>query len=174
MAYVKIPHNFFDIEELKLIEAKNRSDEVICFLLKLILKSEPSTEGSREYSIRNIEITGRVLSVLFHHDESMIHYAMYIFKELNIVNWEPNKITINQFWKGNRDRNTPEYKNWRITVFERDGYKCTKCGTHKDIQAHHIISWADTNDRRHLRFDQENGITLCRSCHLDEHGGSWR
>ena len=30
------------------------------------------------------------------------------------------------------------------------------------LNAHHIIKWADAS---HLRFDEDNGITLCYRCH---------
>jgi len=70
-------------------------------------------------------------------------------------------------WKGGispRTLNTKEYKEWRKKVFERDGYKCIKCGYDKGriLQAHHKKSWEDYPE---LRFDVENGETLCIDCH---------
>lgn len=63
-------------------------------------------------------------------------------------------------------RNMPEYIDWRSSVFERDSYECQNCGSSKDIQAHHIKAWSGHPS---LRFDLENGITLCRKCHADIH-----
>jgi len=66
-------------------------------------------------------------------------------------------------------RNTEEYNNWRFSVYKRDFYTCRTCNKHcrkKDIVAHHIKSFKDFPD---LRFDIENGVTLCRSCHKKEH-----
>lgn len=60
---------------------------------------------------------------------------------------------------------TVEYKIWRSSVFERDRYKCQKCGKGGYLEAHHIKSWA-TNPE--LRYDTSNGITLCRECHAKE------
>ncbi|TJW14336.1 MAG: hypothetical protein E5W82_10175 [Mesorhizobium sp.] len=66
------------------------------------------------------------------------------------------------------DRRRPEYRVWRESIFERDGFACTKCGDDKggNLRAHHIKSFADFPS---LRFDVENGVTLCHPCHELEH-----
>lgn len=65
-----------------------------------------------------------------------------------------------------RARHSHELVLWRESVFERDGYKCTKCGDGGTIQAHHIEHWATTKS---LRFEISNGTTLCIKCHGKEH-----
>ena len=64
------------------------------------------------------------------------------------------------------ERNTPEYKLWRLAVYQRDGFECKKCGERmrkgRNIQAHHIRKWADFPE---LRYNVNNGITLCWRCH---------
>jgi predicted HNH restriction endonuclease len=64
------------------------------------------------------------------------------------------------------ERNTPEYKLWRLSVYQRDGFKCKKCGQKlrkgRNLQAHHIMPWATYPL---LRYDVNNGITLCWDCH---------
>ena len=50
----------------------------------------------------------------------------------------------------------------RQRVFERDGYRCVRCGTDKGIQWAHIITRARTN----LRWLLENALTLCGGCHM--------
>lgn len=76
-------------------------------------------------------------------------------------------------WKGGitpenvRQRNSVEYSEWRKAVFKRDNYTCCIC--HKvggRLNAHHIKHWA-TNPE--LRFDVNNGITLCSECHKEIH-----
>lgn len=51
-------------------------------------------------------------------------------------------------------------------VLERDGYRCRRCGAPKrgakSLHAHHVAPWAGNEA---LRFDPENAVTLCRSCH---------
>lgn len=66
------------------------------------------------------------------------------------------------------DRRKPEYKEWRLKVFERDNYTCTKCGdaTGGNLRAHHIKPFCDFPD---LRFEVSNGKTLCHVCHELEH-----
>lgn len=62
-------------------------------------------------------------------------------------------------------RNMPEYIEWRKAVFERDNWTCQECGAHGE-QAHHIKQWAHHSE---LRFDVDNGITLCKACHAKKH-----
>jgi hypothetical protein len=56
------------------------------------------------------------------------------------------------------------YKNWRNQVYKRDGYCCQwpKCGIKKKLNAHHIRRWSDYPG---LRFNVNNGITLCSRHH---------
>ena len=71
--------------------------------------------------------------------------------------------------EGSTIRHSCEYKEWRTQVYMRDHYECQHCGIHcksGEIVAHHIKSFADYE---HLRFYVDNGITLCRSCHLSLH-----
>lgn len=68
--------------------------------------------------------------------------------------------------KGRHDRNfhDPDYKKWRIEVYKRDNYKCKI--ENKDcrgrIEAHHILVWRDYPE---LRYQVNNGITLCHAHH---------
>ena len=64
-------------------------------------------------------------------------------------------------------RNVPENNRWRKAVYERDNYTCKACskaGGH--LVAHHIVPYS-TN--KQLRFDVDNGITLCKTCHKEFH-----
>ncbi len=73
-------------------------------------------------------------------------------------------------WIGTIDRRRTtriEYKEWRINVFKRDNYTCQYCLTRGGfINAHHIKPWAKFPN---LRFDINNGLTLCKDCHLEVH-----
>lgn len=59
-----------------------------------------------------------------------------------------------------------EYKEWRETVLNRDGRKCTECGTTSNLHAHHIIGVQEAPD---LIYDVSNGKTLCKHCHMKAH-----
>ena len=79
----------------------------------------------------------------------------------------------NSKWKGgvstinDKIRKSKEYKEWRLSVYRKYFYTCQICGKKdKSIVAHHIKNFADYPE---LRFLVNNGIVLCRSCHLKVH-----
>jgi len=51
-------------------------------------------------------------------------------------------------------------------VYARDNYRCVRCSapktTPRSLHAHHIKPWAGNPA---LRFDLDNLVTLCRTCH---------
>jgi len=64
-------------------------------------------------------------------------------------------------------RQTVEYKKWRLDVFRKDSFKCQACGTvGAGLNAHHIKPFAKY---KALRCDLDNGITLCEKCHKELH-----
>ncbi len=83
-------------------------------------------------------------------------------------NWQNGKTE-----ESKRLRNTVQYKNWRTAVFERDDYTCQKCGDNRggNLEADHIKQFAYFLE---LRFDVDNGRTLCVPCHrkTDTYGNS--
>ena len=72
-------------------------------------------------------------------------------------------------WKGgvtpenHRIRTSEEYKQWAKAVKERDNYTCQDCGQRGGIlHSDHRKSFAYFPD---LRFNLDNGRTLCIDCH---------
>lgn len=83
----------------------------------------------------------------------------------------------NHFWKGGVNgendtlRHRREYKDWRTSVYERDNYTCQCCGSYGGrLNAHHINQFSDYPE---LRYDINNGITLCAKCHDSTENGSF-
>ena len=72
-------------------------------------------------------------------------------------NWKGGITPINK-----QIRQSLEYKLWRVSVFQRDKWKCVWCGAGGDIQADHIKPFAYYPE---LRFAIDNGRTLCVKCH---------
>lgn len=60
---------------------------------------------------------------------------------------------------------SPHWKALRGEALKRDGDKCTRCGSKRILQVHHMIY--------RTRFEDsllEDLITLCKECHQAEHG----
>lgn len=80
----------------------------------------------------------------------------------HVTNWDKR-----QHMCFGRNRTNPKYIAWRKTVFERDNYTCKKCYSRGGrLVAHHIKRWADCENSR---YDVDNGLTLCKECHKQEH-----
>jgi 5-methylcytosine-specific restriction endonuclease McrA len=94
-------------------------------------------------------------------------------------------------WKGGASklntaiRQMNENRKWMDAVKERDGGKCVRCDSTREIESHHIIELVtlieaykvQTRDdaRKIAKFwDLDNGITLCQPCHYVEHGRTYR
>lgn len=68
-----------------------------------------------------------------------------------------------------RNFDDPLYKEWRRRVLKRDKNKCQmpSCRRKKRLQVHHIQRWADNP---YMRYDEDNGISLCWDCHNQVNG----
>jgi hypothetical protein len=72
-------------------------------------------------------------------------------------------------WKGGKGTErhrimlSHRYQAWRSQVFLRDNYTCQICDEYAGyLHADHIKSWAKFPE---LRYEVNNGRTLCRACH---------
>ena len=60
------------------------------------------------------------------------------------------------------------WRKLRKVVIERDGHRCTRCGTAKSLTVHHIIP---VRKDPSMALELDNCVTLCRSCHGRAEGG---
>lgn len=77
-------------------------------------------------------------------------------------NWNPELTDEDRI----KERKSFEDTQWRISVWRRDRFKCQKCGSNKKLNAHHILNH---KTHKELRYDVNNGITLCEDCHIKFH-----
>lgn len=82
----------------------------------------------------------------------------------------------NPNWKGGevsdevRERRSYKAKKWREAVLQRDDFTCQECGSRERLHVHHILPFSDHPERR---WDINNGLTVCVSCHEQIHGRSF-
>ena len=161
----KIRYEFFQQKEIKKLRNTVDGDTYTKVYIKLLEYSYQDDgiiyfEGTEENIYEQ-------LSLEFDEKYENIEFLLkFLYKEnlLEIINDDTIKL---KYFKLSRDRNSPEYKEWRKEVFTRDNYTCQHCKTHgTQLEAHHIKPWAlYPNDR----FDVNNGITLCVKCHKRVH-----
>ena len=83
---------------------------------------------------------------------------------------------------GDKIKNGIEYRQWRSDVFTKDNFTCQDCGDNRggNLNAHHIIrrstiiqKYEITTIEQAKRCEElwniNNGITLCKDCHIKVH-----
>ncbi|MDE0331476.1 MAG: HNH endonuclease [Nitrospinae bacterium] len=61
--------------------------------------------------------------------------------------------------------NKRKWAAFRREIFERDGWRCVKCGGAGRLECHHPHKL----EHGGAPFDPANAETLCRECHVREH-----
>jgi hypothetical protein len=85
---------------------------------------------------------------------------------LDLVSVDWRSVAGPEILGGLLERDSPEVRNWRAAVLERDQFECQECGSTDNLHAHHINRWIDAPE---LRIDIDNGLTLCQPCHQAVH-----
>lgn len=62
-------------------------------------------------------------------------------------------------------RKSNDYRKWKLSVIRRDS-RCVICNSLQKRNAHHI---QDASHHTELRYDMDNGVTLCENCHKNFH-----
>ena len=63
-----------------------------------------------------------------------------------------------------KERGRP-WERMRRRAFDRDGWRCRRCGAGGPLEAHHVTPIGAGG----AVFDLANLETLCRGCHVAEH-----
>ena len=90
-----------------------------------------------------------------------VNHIDFVEKRTSCIDDGKSAYSSNEFSK-----NSPEYKEWRDKVIERDRRTCQCCGLDMKLQAHHIFGSEEYPEMAH---DVDNGITLCKFCHDKYH-----
>ena len=78
--------------------------------------------------------------------------------------WNPE--LTNEERKDRRNIKCPDNVRWAFEVKKRDRFECQICFINKKLASHHIEAFAQHVDKR---LDVDNGICLCKTCHLSFH-----
>ena len=71
---------------------------------------------------------------------------------------------MSRHYKGQSQAEGMVWEGRRRQVFDRDRWRCQRCGRSGRLEAHHIVEIAHggTNDQGNLQ-------SLCRTCHIEQH-----
>ena len=165
--WLKLHKKFFEQSENQILESLGNN--YLLFYIKLLcLSTEDKFYPSK---------STRTIARDTHESKEFVERAIMLLREYDFIRVDDreflyvpyiSKTTVMQSAeKEGRDRNSNDYKLWRLRVFERDNFTCQDCGERGGrLNAHHIKSW-----RKHpsLRFVTANGVTLCERCHKGRH-----
>lgn len=166
--WINIPADFFDREPIRTLENMPESSGNILLYIELLCRSY-SLNRKGIFSVGNIALTDSTLYCVFRYDS--IGERLKVLEHFGLIKRSEKTVQVFKFWVDLHDRNSVQYREWRKSVFQRDGFCCVKCGTRANLQAHHIKSW---KSNKALRYTVSNGVTLCKKCHLEAHGGCWK
>lgn len=173
--YLKLKENFFESEEIKLLEAGENGYLYSNIYLRLLLKADYLKSGYRYIDLSKYEnkyTLSKIVGIFLSINHVIINKSLEVIKHVGLISINNMFLTIKDVnFNFDRDRTTAEYIEWRKNVFIRDDFTCRICGTSKvALNAHHILRWAT---HKHERFSINNGITVCVDCHKLIHSGGY-
>lgn len=149
-----------------------RTDEVKR-KISLAKKGKPACGGVFKKGHKKVGNCG-VKKGFKHSDETKIKMSLSAPKGKNHPLYKLNKGRFGKLsprWIEDRtllakrqERNDTSYREWRLNVWKRDNFKCkiNNCDCSGKIIAHHILGWSLYPE---LRYEINNGITLCQAHH---------
>lgn len=99
----------------------------------------------------------------FKRENNCVKCKSLRYKGENNHNWNPDLTEEDRLQLGRYEEG---YKAWRCEIFKKYKHKCDICGSKKNKQVHHLESYANN---KHLRTDINNGVCLCKDCHVEFH-----
>ena len=165
--WLKLKRDFFYDNAIILLKAqKDGSSLIICYL-KMLCMSIPSgrIDMSRNRLARRLDMSVEELEKAL----EILQFYQLVFDddEILVLPYVKKETVASSTEKEGRDRNSSDYKNWRMAVYMKDNFTCQSCGIRGvELNAHHIKSWRSFPEER---FNIDNGITLCVDCHKKIH-----
>ena len=165
--YLKVKENFFDSEQMIILEAMQDGYLYSNILLKLYLKGDFYKRGYRIIVFNNYfrqDTYVKILSIYYHAAETVLASALTAFDSLGLVSVTEGGLILRDINVDiDRNRSSKIYVDWRNRIFERDKYTCSICGlSGVKVNAHHIKRWCSNIEDR---YKLNNGTTLCLNCH---------
>ena len=145
-------------------QAKNIDEQEV--VKKYVELKERTIDIAKEYGVTQVTIR-RILK----KQGVQIVFKPPVLKETRIKQSAVKQGVSVSEWEGfitdPKIRMTWQYNEWRKNVLERDKFVCQVCGKKgKGLQAHHKKTFAQYPE---LRYDVQNGITVCKTCHNEIH-----
>lgn len=138
---------------------KGKSKRVTLKVLDGIKKRKISMKGNKN-GIGNKSNSGRKLSI-------ETRKKMSESRKGDKSNLWKGGISYKNYSERKNFMSTIDYKLWRSYVFERDNWTCQTCSKRgSNLHAHHIKEYSKYPE---LRLEVDNGVTLCRYCHILVH-----
>ena len=162
------------------------------------------TEERRKQHSERMKNSPKYYEAIKNRDTSGINNSMYGKKLSEATKQKMSKARTGKVgkdataWKGGKDslnkrvrKSLHERYNWYRKVYQRDQWKCVRCNSTIQLDAHHIkplthiikellsvVSLTSDDEKLLWLMEQPtiidieltNGITLCRECHRKEHG----
>lgn len=159
------PHNEeWSIKHSKAMKGKKHTEET----KKKMSFAQKGKKLSKKTKLKlRKAYTGKVLSIEHKRKMSIAHIGK-IFSDKHKKKMSEgiikhyDKIGRKQYKRSIHVRDK-KYLQWRSDVFKRDNWICQTCNRRGCyLEVHHIKSWSFYPE---LRYDVNNGLTLCKNCH---------
>lgn len=163
--WLKLQEDFFSSKRIKKLRRIAGGDTYTIIYLKLLILAN-KTGGYLYYEGVGEDFVDE-LSLSIDENKNDIYNTILFLEENELLRHVDDSCVRVYRPKEPRNRGSSDYTNWRTTVFQRDRFTCQNCGKRGGrINAHHIKPWAAYAE---LRYDVNNGITLCEKCHKELH-----